>query len=201
VFGKVPTRICDRDRGLHLLILLALLSAPTLSGCPVAAHEQTKTSVAAKAVPVSGGPARGDVQADPGNGFRIYRPPGGFKHSPSRDDGEPQETAASSREGDGSARVFFAERVWADPSPSDNLTVDPAAPPFTQVLDGFSARWQHRLGTPAACAMVLCQGSCADSDAACELAGSWRGESAGCAAMPEGDSDCCAADKSPQSLQ
>jgi hypothetical protein len=46
---------------------------------------------------------------------------------------------------------------------------DQQAPTFAQRLDGFSARWLHRLGRPVACRMVLCNGSCGDTDAACEL--------------------------------
>jgi len=57
-------------------------------------------------------------------------------------------------------------------------------PLFPQVLEGFSRRWLHRLGTPVACPIALCNGSCAQSEAPCELPSSRKGESSCCAAMP-----------------
>ena len=58
------------------------------------------------------------------------------------------------------------------------------APVFAQALDGFSARWIRHLGTPVACPVVLCNGSCAQSETACELSGSQLSPSACCADMP-----------------
>ncbi len=171
----------DKDQAAILLLVLAILCCHAVS-----AQEADKSSIAVGAGP-SGAPARQATQADPGNALRIYRPAGGFKPD-SGNDSAPAQAANDSiqSEPSGTEPVFSADRVWADPITSANVAQDPTSPAFAQALDGFSARWHRRLGTPLACAMVLCQGSCAASEAPCELVGSWRGESAGCAAMPEG---------------
>lgn len=60
-----------------------------------------------------------------------------------------------------------------------SCSADAEAAIFQPVLDGFSARWLHRLGTPVVCAMIFCNGSCGDSDAACEFRGAWRSSLSG----------------------
>ena len=175
--------------------LLALLLTMLWLGCqPLFAQEGSRASIAATAVPGNGAPTREAAQCDPANSFRIYRPAGGFKQPPSEATAEDSsQSAPPVEERDSSGPVFFADRVWADPAAPVAAADLGATPAFAQVLDGFSARWQHRLGTPVTCAMVLCQGSCANSDAPCELSGSWQGESAGCAAMPAGAEESCVA--------
>jgi len=174
----------------------ALLLAMVVVGCqPTIAKDDGNATIAATAVPHSSSPMRESLQCDPANSMRIYRPPGGFKKPLNRDGGDQDsESVAPSPQAESQAPVFFADRVWADRVDTARLPADLASPAFAQVLDGFSDRWQHRLGTPVTCAMVLCQGSCAASDSACELAGSWRGESSGCAAMPAGATESCGAD-------
>lgn len=69
----------------------------------------------------------------------------------------------------------------------DINAADQQTPVFARRLDGFSARWLHRLGTPVACRMVLCNGSCGDTDAACELTTPLPENSPGCHALPACD--------------
>src|SRR4030095_9133617 len=183
---------CRQDHRGNWWIIAPVLTMLVLACQPVSSQESSTASIEQTPLPGGHAPSREGLQSDPSNSLRIYRPPGGFKQPSSKDPAQENlGSAVPAAEPDNSGPVFFAERVWADPGDSVTRS-DLASPPFAQVLDGFSARWQHRLGTPSACAMVLCHGSCADSDNACELAGSWRGESAGCAAMPEGAMDCCA---------
>ena len=159
---------------------LAVLLLPFLSCQTVAGQEMTVQSIA---VTPAGAPAN---QADPANALRILRPAGGFKTKAGDDQSQDAVEKASEQE-NAPEPVFSAARVWASATMAQDSI-------FSQVLDGFTARWQRRLGTPAACAMVLCQGSCAESDAACEIGGSWRGESAGCSSMPAGTESGCAED-------
>lgn len=88
---------------------------------------------------------------------------------------------------------FSQDRLTAASATSDEepdfTSAEQQAPRFAQVLDGFSARWLHRLGTPVACRMVLCNGSCGDSEAACELTTALPESSSGCQNMPACDID------------